>query len=81
VEGCAGVDTHRGDGGAECLADLALEHVQLRIDEEAELEGEWMRSPRMTRILRDCVSMEVERALMRDVVVRLSSSQCLVKVR
>ena len=35
----------------------------------------------MTRILRDWVSREEERALMRDVVVRLSSCQCLVKVR
>jgi hypothetical protein len=35
----------------------------------------------MTRILRDCVSREVERALMRDVVVRFSSCRCLVKVR
>jgi hypothetical protein len=38
-------------------------------------------SPRMTRSLRDWVSGEVERAVMRDVVVRFSSSQCLVKVR
>jgi hypothetical protein len=30
----------------------------------------------MTHILRDCVSREVERALMRDVVVRFSSLQC-----
>jgi hypothetical protein len=35
----------------------------------------------MTRSLRDCVSGEVERALMRDVVMRFSSCQCLVKVR
>ena len=35
----------------------------------------------MTRILRDWVSREVERASMREVVVRLSSCQCLVKVR
>jgi hypothetical protein len=35
----------------------------------------------MTLILRDCVSGEVERAVMRDAVVRLSSYQCLVKVR
>jgi hypothetical protein len=35
----------------------------------------------MTRILRDCVSRDAERALMSDVVVRFSSSQCLVKVR
>jgi hypothetical protein len=34
----------------------------------------------MTRILRDCVNGEVERALMREVVVLLSSCQCLVKV-
>jgi hypothetical protein len=38
-------------------------------------------SPLMTRILRDCVSGEVERAVMRDAVVRFSSFQCLVKVR
>ena len=35
----------------------------------------------MTLILRDCVSGEVERAVMRDAVVRLSSCQCLVKLR
>jgi hypothetical protein len=35
----------------------------------------------MTLILRDLVSGEVERAVMRDAVVRLSSCQCLVKVR
>jgi hypothetical protein len=35
----------------------------------------------MTRILRDCVSRDVEGAVMRDVVVRFRSSQCLVKVR
>jgi hypothetical protein len=35
----------------------------------------------MTRILRDCDSSEVERALMRDVVVRCTSCNCLVKVR
>jgi hypothetical protein len=35
----------------------------------------------MTRILRDCVSMEVERALTRDVVVGRSSCQSLVKVK
>jgi hypothetical protein len=35
----------------------------------------------MTRVLRDCVSREVERALMRDVVVRFSLCQCLMKVR
>jgi hypothetical protein len=32
--------THRGDGGAECSADLAFEGVQLGVAEEAELEGE-----------------------------------------
>jgi hypothetical protein len=32
--------THRGDGGAECPADLTLEDVELRVDEEVELEGE-----------------------------------------
>jgi hypothetical protein len=40
VEGCAGEVTHRGDGGAECPADLALEDVELGFTEEAELEGE-----------------------------------------
>jgi hypothetical protein len=35
----------------------------------------------MTRSLRDCVSRDVERALMTDVVVRVSFSLCLVKVR
>jgi hypothetical protein len=35
----------------------------------------------MTRILWDCVSGEQDRAVMRDVVVRFSSRQCLVKVR
>jgi hypothetical protein len=40
VEGCAGEVAHRGDGGAECSADLAFEGVQLGVAEEAELEGE-----------------------------------------
>jgi hypothetical protein len=40
VEGCAGEVTHRGDGGAECPADLAVENVEMGIAEEAELEGE-----------------------------------------
>jgi hypothetical protein len=35
----------------------------------------------MTLILRDCVSGEEERAVMRDTLVRFSSFQCLVKVR
>jgi hypothetical protein len=35
----------------------------------------------MTCILRDCVNRDAERAFMRDVVVRFSSFQCLVKVR
>jgi hypothetical protein len=35
----------------------------------------------MTRSLRDCGSGEVERAVMRDAVVRLCSWQCLVNVR
>jgi hypothetical protein len=34
-----------------------------------------------TRILRDCVSRDVKRTVMRDAVVRFSSSHCLVKVR
>jgi hypothetical protein len=37
--------------------------------------------PRMTRILWDCVSRDVERAVMRDVVVLFSSIQRVVKVR
>jgi hypothetical protein len=40
VEGGAGEVTHRGDGGAERPADLALEDVQLGVAEEAELKGE-----------------------------------------
>jgi hypothetical protein len=39
VEGCAGEVTHRGDGGAECPADLALEGVELEIAEHTQLEG------------------------------------------
>jgi hypothetical protein len=35
----------------------------------------------MTLILRGFVSGEVDRAVMRDAVVRFSSFQCLVKVR
>jgi hypothetical protein len=35
----------------------------------------------MARSLRDCVSGEAERAVMRDAVVGFSSCQCLVKVR
>jgi hypothetical protein len=35
VESCAGEVTHRGDGRAECPADLALEGVELGISEEA----------------------------------------------
>jgi hypothetical protein len=40
-----------------------------------------MRTPRMTRIMRDWASGEVERALMRNMVVRFSSCECFVKVR
>ena len=40
MEGGAGEVTHRGDGGAECSADLSVEDVQLVVAEEAELEGE-----------------------------------------
>jgi hypothetical protein len=29
VKGCAGEVTHRGDGRAECPADLALEDVEM----------------------------------------------------
>jgi hypothetical protein len=35
----------------------------------------------MTLIQHDCVRGEVERAVMRDAVVRFSSCKCLVKVR
>jgi hypothetical protein len=37
VEGGAGKVTDRGDGGAECLADLSFEDVQLEVAEEDEL--------------------------------------------
>jgi hypothetical protein len=37
VEGGAREVTHRGDGGAECSADLAIEDIQLGVAEEAEL--------------------------------------------
>jgi uncharacterized metal-binding protein len=40
VDGCAGEVVHRGDGRAECQADLALEGVELGIAKEADLEGE-----------------------------------------
>jgi hypothetical protein len=36
----AGKVTHRGDGGAECFADLPFQDVQLGIGEEAEMEGD-----------------------------------------
>jgi hypothetical protein len=39
VEGCAREVMHRGDGGAECATDLAVEDVELGVAEEAELEG------------------------------------------
>jgi hypothetical protein len=39
VHGCAGEVTHRGDGGAECPADLALDDVELGIAQKAELES------------------------------------------
>jgi hypothetical protein len=87
VEGCAGEVMHRGDCGAECPANLALEDVEVGIAKEASWRVKLfpMRSPRMTvmtRILLDCVSREVDnRALMRDLVVRVSSRHCLVKVR
>jgi hypothetical protein len=35
VEGCAGLVTHQGDGGAEGFADLAFQVVQLGVAEEA----------------------------------------------
>jgi hypothetical protein len=40
VETFAGEVTNRGGGGAECLADLALEGVELCVAEEADMEGE-----------------------------------------
>jgi hypothetical protein len=40
LEGGAEEVTHRGDGGAECAADLSFEGVELGVVEEAELEGE-----------------------------------------
>jgi hypothetical protein len=40
VERGAGKVTYRGDGGAECAADLAFEGVELGVGREAELEGE-----------------------------------------
>jgi hypothetical protein len=40
VEGCAGEATHRGDGGAEHPADLALESVEFGVAEEPEAKGE-----------------------------------------
>jgi hypothetical protein len=39
VEGCSGEVTYRGDGGAECPADFALEDVERGIAEHTELEG------------------------------------------
>jgi hypothetical protein len=39
VEGGAGEVTHRGDGGAECPADLAFEDVELGVAEEAQLKS------------------------------------------
>jgi hypothetical protein len=39
VKGCAAEDTHRGDGGAERHADLALEGIEMGVTEKAELEG------------------------------------------
>jgi hypothetical protein len=40
VEGCAEEVTHRGDGGAECPADLALEGVELGVAEKTALESQ-----------------------------------------
>ena len=42
MEGGAGKVTYRGDGGAECVADLSFERVELGVGEEAELEGEML---------------------------------------
>jgi hypothetical protein len=40
VESGAGEVRYRGDGGAECAANLSFEGVELGVGEEAELEGE-----------------------------------------
>jgi hypothetical protein len=40
VTGCSREFTHRGDGGAEWPAGLALDGVEIGIAEETELEGE-----------------------------------------
>ena len=40
MKGGAGKVTYRGDGGAECAADLSFESVELGVGEKAELEGE-----------------------------------------
>jgi hypothetical protein len=40
VKGYGGEVTHRGDFGAESLADFALESVDLGVAEEAEVKGE-----------------------------------------
>jgi hypothetical protein len=55
----------------------------LDIAEDAELESEVLADEAAAddTSLRDRVSRDVERAVMRDVVVRFSSCQCLVKVR
>jgi hypothetical protein len=64
VEGCAGEVTNRGDGGAECPSDLALKDVELGALESLKRPS-WrvkcfpIRSPRMTRILRYCVSKNI----------------------
>ena len=42
MKGGAGKVTYRGDGGAECAADLSFESVELGVGEEAELEGEML---------------------------------------
>jgi hypothetical protein len=51
---------------------LALHSVELRVAEEAKLKGEVLTDEEASddSISADCVSREVERALMRDVVVR-----------
>jgi hypothetical protein len=83
VEGVAGEIAYRGDGGAECAAYLSFEGVKLGVGEEADLEDKVFADKKstITLILRDCVIGEVERAVMRDAVVHLSSCHCLVKVR
>jgi hypothetical protein len=77
VEGGAREVSHRGDGGA-----VARQICPSRISSWESLKRPSCRvkclpinSSRMTRSLRDCVSGEVARAVIRDAVVRFSSCQ------